>query len=65
MPKLKTNRAVAKRFTKTGTGKIKRFKCGKAHILTKKTQKMKRRLRKPGLVDKTLLKTVRRMLPYL
>ena len=65
MPKLKTNRAVAKRFTKTGTGKIERFKCGKAHILTKKTQKMKRRLRKPALVDATLLKTTRRMLPYL
>ena len=65
MPKLKTNRAVAKRFTKTGTGKIKRYKCGKAHILTKKTQKMKRRLRKPGLVDATLMKTIRRMLPYL
>ena len=65
MPKLKTNRAVAKRFTKTGTGKIKRFKCGKAHLLTKKTQTMTRRLRKPTLVDATLLKTTRRMLPYL
>ena len=65
MPKLKTNRAVAKRFTKTGTGKIKRYKCGKAHILTKKTQKMKRRLRKPGLVDETLVKQIRRMLPYM
>ena len=65
MPKLKTNRAVAKRFTKTGTGKIKRFKCGKAHILTKKTQKMKRRLRKPALVGSALLKQTRRMLPYL
>ena len=65
MPKLKTNRAVAKRFTKTGTGKIKRFKCGKAHILTKKTQKMKRRLRKPTLVDSALMKQTRRMLPYI
>ena len=65
MPKLKTNRAVAKRFTKTGSGKIKRFKCGKAHILTKKTQKMKRRLRKPTLVDETMMKQTRRMLPYI
>ncbi|MBO4415874.1 MAG: 50S ribosomal protein L35, partial [Lachnospiraceae bacterium] len=47
------------------TGKIKRFKCGKAHILTKKTQKMKRRLRKPALVGSALLKQTRRMLPYL
>ena len=42
MPKLKTSKAAAKRFTKTGTGKLKRFKAGKQHILTKKTQKRKR-----------------------
>ena len=40
MPKLKTNRAAAKRFKATGTGKIKRMKAGKQHILTKKSQKM-------------------------
>lgn len=65
MPKLKTNRAAAKRFTKTGTGKIKRYKCGKKHILTKKTQKMKRRLRKSGLVGSALMKQTKKMLPYL
>lgn len=65
MPKLKTNRAANKRFTRTGSGKIKRFKCGKAHILTKKTQKMKRRLRKSGLVGSALLKQTKKMLPYL
>ena len=65
MPKLKTNRAAAKRFTKTGTGKIKRFKCGKAHILTKKTSKMKRRLRKPSTVGSAILKQTKKMLPYL
>ncbi|MCR5684820.1 MAG: 50S ribosomal protein L35 [Lachnospiraceae bacterium] len=64
MPKLKTNRAAAKRFKKTGTGKFKRFKCGKAHILTKKDSKMKRRLRKPSTVDSALEKQTRRMLPY-
>ena len=65
MPKLKTNRAAMKRFTKTGTGKIKRYKCGKAHILTKKTAKMKRRLRKPGTVCSALMRQTRKMLPYL
>lgn len=65
MPKLKTNRAANKRFTRTGSGKIKRYKCGKAHILTKKTQKMKRRLRKSGLVGSALLKQTKKMLPYL
>ena len=42
MPKIKTNRAVAKRFKKTGTGKLKRNKAYKSHILTKKSQKRKR-----------------------
>ena len=65
MPKLKTNRAANKRFTRTGSGKIKRYKCGKAHILTKKTQKMKRRLRKSGLVGSALMKQTKKMLPYL
>ena len=51
MPKLKTNRAAAKRFKATGTGKIKRMKCGKLHILTKKTTKMKRRLRKAAKLE--------------
>ena len=65
MPKLKTNRAAMKRFAKTGTGKIKRYKCGKAHILTKKTAKMKRRLRKPSTVGSALMRQTRKMLPYL
>jgi len=65
MPKLKTNRAAMKRFTKTGSGKIKRYKCGKAHILTKKTSKMKRRLRKASTVNAALLKQTKKMLPYL
>ena len=46
MPKLKTKRAAAKRFKKTGTGELKRNKAYKSHILTKKSQKRKRNLRK-------------------
>ncbi|MDZ4675157.1 MAG: 50S ribosomal protein L35 [Gemmatimonadota bacterium] len=51
MPKMKTKRAAAKRFTFTGTGKLKRFKANKRHILTKKTRKRKNQLGKPTLVS--------------
>ena len=50
MPKMKTNRAAAKRMRKTGTGKIKRMRANKSHILTKKDRKRKRRLRSSTLV---------------
>lgn len=56
MPKMKTNKSVASRFSLTGTGKLKRTKPGKRHILTKKTTKRKRQLRKPDLVDSGQLK---------
>ena len=46
MPKVKTSRAAAKRFKKTGTGQLKRMKAYKSHILTKKSAKRKRNLRK-------------------
>ncbi|MBP5305926.1 MAG: 50S ribosomal protein L35 [Lachnospiraceae bacterium] len=65
MPKLKTNRAAAKRFKATGTGKIKRMKAGKQHILTKKSQKMKRRLRKGTLLDSANMSATKKMLPYI
>ena len=52
MPKIKTCRAAAKRFKKTGTGKLVRNKAYKSHILTKKSQKRKRNLRKATVVDK-------------
>ncbi|MBO4922015.1 MAG: 50S ribosomal protein L35 [Lachnospiraceae bacterium] len=65
MPKLKTNRAAAKRFKATGTGKIKRMKAGKQHILTKKSQKMKRRLRKGTLLDSANMAATKKMLPYI
>ena len=65
MPKIKTNRAAAKRFKVTGTGKLKRSKAYKRHILTKKTTKTKRILRKAALVDSTNVKNMKKILPYM
>ncbi len=65
MPKIKTSRAAAKRFKKTGTGQLKRMKAYKSHILTKKSTKRKRNLRKATLVDHTNLKAMKKILPYL
>ena len=65
MPKLKTKRAAAKRFKKTGTGELKRMKAYKSHILTKKTTKRKRNLRHSTLTDSTNVKTMKKILPYL
>lgn len=62
MPKMKTNKGATKRFKITGTGKIKRFKANKSHILTKKTAKRKMRLRTPGLVASADEGRVKRML---
>ena len=62
MPKIKTNRAAAKRFRKTGTGKYKFSKSHASHILTKKSQKRKRNLRKAGLVAASDEKRVRHMI---
>lgn len=64
MPKLKTKRAAAKRFKVTGTGKLKRGKAYKRHILTKKSAKTKRNLRKATLVDESNVKTMKKVLPY-
>lgn len=65
MPKMKTNRAAAKRFKKTGTGQLKRNKAYKSHILTKKSQKRKRNLRKATVTDATNAKVMKKALPYL
>jgi large subunit ribosomal protein L35 len=62
MPKMKTKSSAKKRFTVTGTGKLKRKHAFKNHILTKKTTKQKRRLTKATTVDKTNVKRVKRML---
>ena len=64
MPKLKTNKGAAKRFKVTQNGKIKRKNAYKGHLLTKKSAKRKRSLRKPEYVKSSELKTVKRMLPY-
>ena len=63
--KLKTKRAAAKRFKVTGTGKLKRMKANKSHILTKKTTKRKRGLRKSTITDKTNTPNMKKILPYL
>ena len=65
MPKMKTSRAAAKRFKKTGTGQLKRMKAYKSHILTKKSQKRKRNLRKSTVTDPTNEKNMKKILPYL
>ena len=65
MPKIKTNRAAAKRFKKTGTGKLMRNKAYKSHILTKKSQKRKRNLRKATVLDQSNVKNMKKILPYL
>ncbi len=65
MPKMKTSRAAAKRFKVTGTGKLKRNKAYKSHILTKKTTKTKRNLRKATMTDETNVKNMKKILPYM
>lgn len=64
MPKIKTLKAAAKRFKKTGTGKFTRHHGFHSHILTKKTSKKKRHLRAETLVSAADQKNVERMLPY-
>ena len=65
MPKIKTNRAAAKRSKVTGTGKLKRNKAYKSHILTKKSTKRKRNLRQATITDATNVKNMKKVLPYL
>ncbi len=64
MPKLKTNRAAAKRFKTTGSGKLRRSKAYKSHLLSKKSPKRKRNLRNAAFVDSTNVRSIRRLLPY-
>ena len=65
MPKIKTNRSAAKRFKVTGTGKLKRNKAYRRHILTKKTTKTKRNLRKAVITDETNVANMKKICPYL
>ncbi len=64
MPKLKTHRGAAKRFKLTGTGKIKRYRANKSHLLTGKPSKRTRRLRTSTLVDKSDAPRIKRLIPY-
>lgn len=64
MPKVKTKRAAAKRFKKTGSGKIMRMKAYKSHILTKKTTKRLRGLRQTGYIAEEEQKKIRELIPY-
>ena len=63
MPKIKTNRAAAKRFKTTGTGKIVYRKSCASHMLTKKTTKRKRTLRQAHLISKSDRREIRLLLP--
>ncbi len=64
MPKMKTHRGAAKRVKTTGSGKLKRMRANKSHILTKKTRKRKRRLRQSDLVAPADAQRLRKILPY-
>lgn len=63
--KVKTKKSAAKRFKKSGTGKLVRMRANKSHILNKKTTKRKRLLRKDTVINKTNEKTMKKVLPYL
>ena len=65
MPKMKTKSAAKKRFKVTGTGKLKRMKAYKSHILTKKSTKRKRNLRKGTMTDASNAQNMKKILPYL
>ncbi|MBR1540024.1 MAG: 50S ribosomal protein L35 [Clostridia bacterium] len=65
MPKLKTNKAASKRYGFTGTGKVKRTKANRRHLLANKTKRQKMTARvQDGVVDKTYQNHVKKLLPY-
>ncbi len=64
MPKMKSNSGAKKRFSFTGTGKVKRGKAGRRHLLTGKSKTRKRNLRGNALVDETQVHQIKAMLPY-
>lgn len=65
MPKLKTHRGAAKRFKVTGSGKIKRYRAYKSHLLTGKPAKRMRNLRKGDLVSEVQQGNIKKLLPYM
>jgi large subunit ribosomal protein L35 len=64
MPKMKTNRAAAKRFKVTGSGRVKRSKAGGNHMMQEKSRKRLRRLRNNDMVDHSMERHIKRILPY-
>jgi large subunit ribosomal protein L35 len=64
MPKMKSHRGAAKRFKKTGSGLIKRSKAYASHLLSGKSPKRKRKLRKAGLVSESEQKNISKLIPY-
>jgi large subunit ribosomal protein L35 len=64
MPKIKTKKGALKRFKRTGSGRLFRRRAFASHIMTKKSSKRKRNLRKPTELDNTDIKKVARLLPY-
>lgn len=64
MPKMKTHRGAAKRFKKTASGKLKRYKAYKSHLTGKKSAKRIRQLRKSGIVSDSDMKRIKQLLPY-
>lgn len=64
MPKMKTNRAAAKRFRVTGSGRVRRGKAGLNHLMRGKPAKRLRRLRKHDMVDDCEIKRIKKLLPY-
>jgi len=65
MPKIRTNRGAAKRVKRSGTGKLIRNKMGRRHILTSKSPKRKRQLRKSALIHKCMEPRINSLVPYL
>jgi large subunit ribosomal protein L35 len=65
VPKIKTNRGAAKRFKKTGTGKIKAKRAFARHILTKKASNRKRGIRTPKIIEQSDMKGIKKLIPYI
>jgi len=65
VPKIKTNRGAAKRFKKTGTGKVKAKRAFARHILTKKSTNRKRGLRRSKIIGKSDMKGIEKLIPYI
>ncbi len=64
MPKLKTRKCISKRVKRTGSGKYKYFKAGRRHLMTGKSGKRKRHLRKDGILQSSNMKRIAKAMPY-